>query len=139
MEIPNAFIGRKSRPTAKEIEAALGSAAPAWDELVNWLIKLGIACKHWNSISPKYGWSLRPALKSRTIVYLAPCESCFRVSFVLGDRAVAAVRSSDLPKAVLNEVATAKKYAEGTGVRLIVRTNSDLEAVRKLVEIKMQN
>jgi len=139
MEYANAFIGRKTRPTQNVLSATLGPAAAAWDELVKWLTKQGIDCKQWQSISPKYGWSLRPALKSRTILYLGPCDGCFRVSFALGDRAVTATRSADLPKAVLDEIASAKKYAEGTAVRLIVHKTSDLDSIRKLVEIKLQN
>ena len=44
----------------------------------------------------KSGWSLRLKVKKRNIVYLAPCNGCFRVAFIFGDRAVAAARQSDL-------------------------------------------
>lgn len=139
MEFPNAFIGRKTQPTRAEVATKLGPAAPAWKELVDWLAEQGIACKEWKSISPKYGWALRPALKARTILYLGPCEGCFRVSFVLGDKAVAVARASGLPKSLLKEIAEARRYAEGTGVRLIVSKPADLASVRKLVEIKLKN
>ncbi len=105
MDIPNAFIGRKTKPTPTEVSAKLGPATTAWKELLDWLTEQGIACCEWKSISPKYGWALRPALKARTILYLAPCEGCFRVSFVLGDKAVAVARASDLPKSLLKEIA----------------------------------
>jgi len=70
---------------------------------------------------------------------MSPCAGCFRVSLVLGDRAVAAARASDLPKAVLKEIAEARRYAEGTGIRLLVKTTEDLAPARALVEIKLQN
>ena len=139
MDIPNAFVGRKTPPTDKEVAAELGSSLAAWKELIVWLAAQGIAGKEWKSVSPKYGWGLRPALKDRTILYLGPCDSCFRVSFVLGDKAVAAARAGDLPKSLLKEIAKAKRYAEGTGVRLIVREPKDLAAVHKLTEIKLAN
>jgi hypothetical protein len=139
MDIPNAFIGRKIKPAGAEVATKLGAAAIAWKELVDWLSKQGIACKEWKSVSPKYGWALRPALKARTILYLAPCDGCFRVSFVLGDKAVAAARASDLPKSLIKKIAEARRYAEGTGVRLIVHQPEDLASIRKLVEIKLKN
>ena len=98
---------------------ALRKALP--DDLIAWLQEQGIACDPWKSISPKYGWSLYPALRQRTILDLGPCDGCFRASFVLGERAVAAARTSDLPANLLKQIATARHIAEGTGVRLLVR------------------
>jgi Protein of unknown function (DUF3788) len=139
MDFPNAFIGRKTRPSRQEVLAKLGASAASWNELTAWLVNHGIACKEWNSISPKYGWALRPSVKARTILYMAPCEGCFRVSFVLGDRAVAAAQSSDLPGTLREEIANARRYAEGTAVRLTISKAEDLEPIRKLIEIKLQN
>ena len=140
MDLPNAFIGKITPPTDREVTAKLGPTSTAWIELIAWLAGQGIDCGEWKSVSPtKYGWALRPALKKRTILYLGPCENCFRVSFVLGDKAVAAARASDLPKSLLKEISATKRYAEGTGVRLMIRKPEDLASVRKLVEIKLAN
>ena len=135
----NAFIGKSAPPTPEEVNAALGKAAGAWKALVDWLAEQGVTEHVWQSISPKYGWSLRLKLKKRTIVYFGPCDDCFRVAFVLGDRAVAAARRSDLPKGTLKLLAEAKKYAEGTGLRLTVKGTKDLNSIRKLAEIKLAN
>jgi hypothetical protein len=139
METPNAFIGKTSLPTTKEIVTALGSTADLWKQLVDWLAEQGVAEEEWKSSSPKYGWSLRLKLKKRTIVYLGPCAGCFRVAFVLGDRAVAAARQSGLAKSTLKLLDEAPRYAEGTGVRLMVKAPKDLAAIRKLALIKLAN
>lgn len=139
MEFPNAFIGKKTPPTSRDVVSRLGKSAPAWSELVQWLKQQGLACNEWHSVSPKYGWALLSVLKTRRIAYLAPCDGCFRVSFVLGDNAITAARASNLPKSVLNEIAKSRRYAEGTGVRLMVNKPDDLPAIMKLVEIKLQN
>ena len=139
MDFPNAFIGRKTQPSAKDLAATLGDSLEAWKELTVWLTGKGISCKEWHSISPKYGWALRPKLRSRNILYMGPCAGCFRVSLVLGDRAVATARASDLPKALLKEIAGARRYAEGTGIRLLIKKAENLASVRALVEIKLQN
>lgn len=140
MDIPNAFIGRADQPTDQEVAAALGATATLWEQLVGWLAtEKRVAEQEWKSISPKYGWALRLKLKKRTIVYLGPCAGCFRVSFVLGERAVAAARQSGLPAAVSKALDEAPKYAEGTGVRLLVKKQKDLAGIRKLAEIKLDH
>jgi len=138
MDLPNGFIGKATPPSDKETAAKLGPALATWNELLAWLSEKGIASGEWKSISPKkHGWGLRPGVKKRTILYLGPCEDCFRVSFVLGDEAIAVARTSALPKTILKAISEATRYAEGTGVRLIIRESKDLAAVRKLVEIKL--
>jgi hypothetical protein len=137
MDLPNAFIGRNTPPSETELAYCLGPSLPVWNDLLAWLESQGIACGEWKSVSPKYGWGLRPALGKRTILYLGPCQGCFRVSLVLGDKAIAAARVSDLPKSFLKEIASAKRYAEGTGVRLFVHDATDITTVRTLVGIKL--
>ena len=138
MEIPNAFIGKTGQPTEDEVSAALGSSAKVWREFVDWLAEeKGVTVQEWKSISPKYGWSLQMKLKKRTIVHLSPCAGCFRVGFALGDRAIAAARQSRLPKNIAKAIDNAPRYAEGTGVRLIVKRAGDLAGIRKLVVAKL--
>ena len=140
MEPTNAFVGRTSRPTAEEIKAALGPSAPAWNAFVSWIEQeKGVTTEEWKSYSPKHGWSLRLKRKDRTIVYLAPCDGCFHVAFVLGDRAMEATRHTRFPGKVAETIAGSPHYAEGTGVRLIVKRPADLPPIRKLAEIKLAN
>ena len=140
MEHLNAFVGRTSRPTPEEVEAALGSSAAAWKEFVAWVEhEKDVTTEEWKSDALKYGWSLRLKKKDRTIVYLAPCQGCFRAAFVLGDRAMEAARHTRFSQKVAEAIAAAPHYSEGTGVRLIVKKPADLPAIRKLAEIKLAN
>jgi hypothetical protein len=139
METPNAFIGKAKAPTETEVAAALGSTAALWKHLVSWMGEQGAGESEWNSSGVKYGWALRLKVKKRNIVYLGPCAGCFRVAFVLGDKAVATARKSDLPKSTLKIIDEAPRYAEGTGVRLMVKAEKDLGAIKKLALIKMAN
>ncbi|MGA3079821.1 MAG: DUF3788 domain-containing protein [Terracidiphilus sp.] len=139
METPNAFIGKTTLPTAEEVAASLGPSAELWKQLIDWFAGQQVTTQVWQSVSPKYGWALRLKLKKRTIVYLGPCNGCFRVSFVLGDRAVAAAREGGLSKSTLKILDEAPRYAEGTGLRLMVKAPKDLAAIRKLALIKLAN
>ncbi len=139
METPNAFIGKTTKPTEAEVATALGSTAALWKQLVDWMAEQGVGESEWNSSGAKYGWSLRLKQKKRNIVYLIPCAGCFRVAFALGDKAVATARGSDLPKSTLKVIDEAPRYAEGTGVRLMVKAAKELAAIKKLALIKMAN
>ncbi len=139
METVNAFIGKTTRPTEAEVSAALGSTAALWKQLVCWMEEQGVAIQEWNSYSPKAGWALKLKQKKRTIVYLAPCAGHFRIAFILGDKAVAAARKSNLSKSTLKILDEAPRYPEGTGVRLMVKAAKDLAAIRKLALIKLAN
>jgi hypothetical protein len=139
MEPPNAFIGKTTRPTPEELHAALGSACSVWNQLVDWIAEHGAADQEWKSYSPKAGWALRLQRKKRNIVYLAPCDGCFRVAYILGDKAVAAARAANPSEKVLQLLDEATRYPEGTGVRILVKTSEDLDAVRQLALIKMAN
>lgn len=140
MEYVNAFVGRTSRPTPQEVEAALGSSAATWKQFVDWMEhEKGVTTEEWKSDAPKYGWSLRLKRKEGTIVYLAPCDGCFRAAFVLGDRAMEAARHARFPEKVAAAIAGSPHYGEGTGVRLIVKKPADLAPIQTLAEIKLAN
>ena len=140
MDIPNAFVGKTHQPTPAEIAAALGPTATIWNDLVAWFAtELGVPDQEWKSSSPKYGWTLLLCFKKRRIVYLVPCAGCFRAAFILGDRAVAAARDAGLSKPALKILDEAPHYAEGTGLRLVVKTAKDVPAVRKFAQIKLAN
>jgi hypothetical protein len=140
MEPVNAFCGSLGQPTSEQVFATLGKSAEAWQNLVDWLKEeQGVSEQEWKSSSPKNGWSLLLKLKKRTIVYLAPCAGCFRVSLALGDRAVAAAQIAGLSKTILKALHDSPRFAEGTGLRLIVRGERDLPAIRKLARLKLAN
>ena len=138
--LPNAFIGKAKRPSESALAAELGSGKKLWDALAAIMEEeLGVDIHEWNSYSPKAGWSLRLRRKERNIVYLSPHRGCFTASFALGDKALQAARAQGLPAPILKILEEAKKYAEGTAVRITVKTPVDIEVVKKLTMAKLEN
>ena len=136
--LPNAFTGKPHPPTDAELAGALGPAKALWDRLLADLAdEHKLTVQEWNSYSPKAGWSLRLKSKGRNIVYLGPCQGAFRTAFVLGDKAVAAARQSDLASGVIKIINEAKRYAEGTAVRIEIKQAKDIKTVIKLAGIKL--
>lgn len=136
----NAFIRSPHPPTARELTTTLGAAEKLWERLIADLtVAYEIDAQEWNSYSPKAGWSLRLKRKDRNIVYLSPGKSEFLASFALGDKAIAAAKQSKLPSSVIKLIDSAKRYAEGTAVRIEVRTAQDLATVKALAIAKRNN
>jgi len=133
---PNAFIGHKDQPSTKELATALGASYKLWEHLIK---DLHLPDEEWNSYSVKAGWSLKLKQKKRTILHLGPREGSFQIAFILGDKALAAARASKLPKRILDLLADAKKYPEGTAVRIEITKAADLAGVKELAAIKMAN
>ena len=138
--LPNAFIGKAEKPTAEELAAELGSAMALWDQLVTGMAEEhGAVGQEWNSYSRKAGWALRLKKGERNIVYLSPSHGSFMASFALGDKAMQAARASKFPPPVIKILNEARRYAEGTAVRIEVRAAKDVGIVKKLAAIKLEN
>ena len=136
----NAFAGQKESPTEKAVAVALGATLPLWKRLIVEMKRdLNIDVAEWHTGSVKLGWSFRLQVKKRNIVYLGPRHGFFVAAFVLGNKAVAAAQNSALPLHVVQTINSSKRYVEGTAVRIDVKTSVDLEIVKTLAKIKIEN
>jgi hypothetical protein len=125
-------------PSDEDIERVVGDALGTWRALMEWLEReAGVDHLEWGSSGKKYGWGLRAKRGARTIAYLIPQKGSFLVGLVLGDRALEAARSAGLPDGVMTIISAARRYAEGTGFRLLVNGPGDLACVEQLVRIKL--
>jgi hypothetical protein len=135
----SAFMDRACEPDENEL-GVLADALPLWSRLVELVCaEFGGTFGEWVHSGRNYGWSFRLKQKKRAIVYLTPLEGRFRVAFALGEKAVAAAQSAGLPDLVLTLIDEAPRYAEGRGVRMLVRDLSDVQTVVALAKIKMAN
>lgn len=138
--LTNAFINKPGKPNESDLAAALGSAKSLWDMLIEDVsAECSIDDREWKSYSPKAGWSQRLKRKKRNILYLGPSSGCFTAMLILGDKAVRAALGSRLPKGVLKMITEAKRYPEGTAIRIEVKGPKDIDVVKRLAVIKMEN
>ena len=113
--------------------AELGAARRLWDKLLAGLAGPDITSQEWK------GAALRLKRKERTILYLIPRPASIEIAFILGDRAVAAVRQAGLPARLLKALDEARRYAEGTGLRFEVLGPEDLPGIQMLTRAKLDH
>ncbi|MGC4120259.1 MAG: DUF3788 family protein [Myxococcales bacterium] len=133
-----AFVTKSPAPDDGALAKALGKAAARWDEIARFTEdELGPIAWEWKHYST--GWTLKAPQKKgkRNLFFLIPEQGAFQLGFVFGDQAVAAIDADEaVPRGVVEELAAAKRYAEGRGLRLAVKTAKDVETAKALLRAK---
>ncbi len=127
-------------PNHQMLVELLGETFSCWEEIRKHLAETyGSLTEEWKYYGAKNGWTLKMLYKKRNLFFFKPYDNYFVVSFIFGDKAVSAVCKSDLPKKMIQEITNAKKYAEGRGLRVEVKTQKAVAHIVKLIAIKMEN
>ena len=134
------FMNKDCIPSEIELTSALGQSAGFWNEISEFvLLKYPKAIKEWSYPGKNYGWSFRLKDKKRAIIYLLPRDGYFKVAFVFGQKATDHILESDVAISIKEELASARVYAEGRGIRLDIKEQADLNDIKKLVKIKLSS
>ena len=132
------FVDKDDKSDERSLQEALGKSAELWNRIrLHIEDKYGRTDEEWKHYGQSSGWTLKVLLKKRNLFFLMPHKGYFRIAFIFGERAVAAIDKSDLPDSIKKDLAGARKYAEGRGIRLEVKRPQDVRNVIKLVDIKI--
>jgi uncharacterized protein DUF3788 len=72
-------------------------------------------------------------------MYFLPRDGYFEVAFVFGQKATDMVVDSNVDQEIKNNLLNARKYAEGRGVKVVVKNETVYNDIKKLINIKMEN
>lgn len=134
------FEDKNNPPTDDDLSKVLGDAKALWDDLKTHVIEnFPPIVEDWKHYGKSSGWTMKLLRKKRNLCFSYPGNGEMTVVFVFGDKAVQAVEESDIPRPIVDELKQARKYAEGRGIKIPVRTREDVETVKKLVDIKIKN
>lgn len=134
------FIDKNIIPDAENLKEALGNMFKYWQEIENYVFsKYPAAGTEWKFPGEKHGWSYRIKDKKRVIVYLLPREGFFKTALVFGEKATNAVMASNVAENIKAELAAAKAYAEGRGIRIDIKEGAILTDIKTLIDIKLSH
>jgi hypothetical protein len=137
-KLPSIFIDKSVQPNDKMLANALGKSARHWMTIKAHLSeRCGEWTEEWKYYNPNSGWIMKVLRKKRNLFFFFPSGSYFTIAFVFGDKAVSAAGKSDLPIRLKESLISARKYAEGRGIRIDVKTAEDVENIKTLIEIKI--
>jgi len=136
----SAFTDKSHQPEESELTEALGACGKVLTALAE---HLGVKCPHasreWSYSGANYGWSLRYICKQRRIYYVIPQQNSFLFAIVLGNQAVEAVHAAGLPAKIIAAINSARRHAEGTGIRLPIKRRTAVAPLKQLIDIKLAN
>lgn len=135
----SAFDDKAQTPAEDDLREVLGKAYAAWQALRDELTSRFRLTSEWGFTSKSTGWGLRLKRDARVILYMTPGRGMFRASTAMGEKAVRAAHELPLPAPLLEIIDAAPKYAEGRGVRVEVRSKSDVNPLVALAGIKLAN
>lgn len=134
------FDDKNKKPDDKMLKDVLGKTYKLWKEIKRHIKKeYGEVTEDWRFYNVRSGWLLKTLLKKRNLFFFVPVKDFFKLSFIFGDKAVDAVQKSDLTDNIKTALKNAKKYMEGRGLSVEVKSIEDLEIAKKLLEIKIKN
>ncbi len=134
------FNDKSEKPTEKMLKESLGNSYKHWNSIKGFLVdQFETINEEWKYYNPKSGWVLKVLLKKRNLFFFFAYDKYFRVAFVFGEKAYKIILKSDLPKKIIDEIKGAIKYAEGRGIRIEVKSQKDVDIIKQLIKIKVEN
>lgn len=134
------FNVKDQKPDDLSLAERLGPSYPYWKEIrTHTSENFDPITEEWKFYGAKYGWQLKTYLKKRNLFFLIPYDSCFKIGFIFGDKAVDAVESSSVAENLKSELRNAKKYAEGRGLAIEIKDGRSIPDIMTLLEIKIKN
>jgi len=128
------FLDPTPEPTLALLKKELGRRFSYWKEFSEHVP--GPIVVQWKYYGKKMGWTMKLLLKERNLCFISAYPGYFAVAFVFGDKAVASVEKSTLPAELVRELVQARRYAEGRGIQIEVKSRRSLEYAKALIDIK---
>lgn len=134
------FTDKATQPSEKDLQQALGTTFIIWESLAEFTKEsYPNHIESWHFSGDKYGWSFRISDKKRVLIYLLPRDGFFKAAFNFGQKATDEILKSEIDENIKSELKAAKVYAEGRGIRIDVKDNTDYDDLKKLITIKISN
>jgi hypothetical protein len=132
------FMDKKRLPSPDDLAVALVDTFGIWKSIAEYVhLKYPGAMDEWNYSGEKFGWNFRIKDKKRAIVYLLPRDGYFKAAFVFGQKATDRIMTSPVSDAIKEELAAARVYAEGRGIRIDIRDEGLVNDIKELIDIKL--
>lgn len=121
-------------PSDSELKAVLGESYSAFQALVS---RAGPGAAEWRRYTKNSPWVLKVTQGKRGLFYARADSGHFKVTVLLGARAVEAALAGQVSKRLHGAIRKATVYPEGRPVIVAIKRPSDLGKVEELIAVKV--
>jgi hypothetical protein len=133
------FTDKKHQPTEDEIIKVIGPKLSAWQELIQFIRENYPSDEDFKFLyGKKYGWALRFRIRGKLLTSLYPTEEGFIVQINLSQAAIKQAQKMKLGENVQEASARANPYPEGRWLFIPVRSADDIQAIQKLLSLRVE-
>lgn len=134
-----AFADKKHPPSTEEILQVMGSMAPVWKDLVQYIRAHYPVEEDFKFMYGKnYGWALRFRVRGKLLTSLYPREGGFTVQINLSPAAVERAQQMKLGANVQAAIAKAYPYPEGRWVFISVGSEDEIGDIHQLLALRVE-
>jgi hypothetical protein len=119
-------------PDDPELKKVLKGVHPAYMEILTLIDGFS---REWKFYGQRLGWQLKVTQKGKALFYLIPEDGSFRMGLAVREKEKEVLLNSKLPAKAKEDLANAKRYPEGYPLKLQVKRESDMKAVRLVLGI----
>ena len=135
---PEIFSDKNVKPTDDLVFSVIGDKELLWKQLFSHLHDhYKEVIPEWNYYKDGKSWLLKTQRKKKTIFWIKVEHNTFRVAFWFGDKAEELILNSTLPERIKTEFKEGKRYGKIRGIPVEMEDATDLENVKKLIEVKL--
>lgn len=131
-----AFIDKEHQPDPHEIDDALGSCRPLWQQLTQFIADTYQLPGELSFGGKKYGWNIWYRKSGKTLASLYPQQGCFVAQIVLGNDQVAKALQLTLGEHVRTVLETTPQLHDGRWLFINVSTEQDVSDIQQLLRVK---
>ena len=126
-------------PTDDYIFSIIGEKKVLWQAIMNYVSEnYKDMSGSWNYYNDGKQWLFKMVQKKKTIFWAAVLKDTFRVTFYFGDKAEPLIDAGELPKTIKDDFKNGKRYGKIRAASLKMSDLSDVESVKKLIQIKLK-
>ena len=133
------FTGKQHQPTEEEIQAAIASQLPVWQDLIQFIRENYPSDEDFTFLYGKrYGWARRFRVRGKLLTSLYPTAGGFTVQLNLDPAALEKTQRMALAKNAQEAIARANPYPEGKWVFIAVESAQDVQDVKQLLALRAE-
>ena len=138
MEKPSLY-DKEEYPDDEVLSHHLGRVKSTWDSFIAFLEESYPSFSgEWRYYKDGKSWLYKLTKKKKTISWISVYENKFKTTFYFSDKARDLIKKSKLKKEYIDQFAHGKRYGKIRGITVEVKKPTDLNATKKLIEIKEQ-